>query len=35
MGNNFFSHAQFQLATLNINKEYKTGESSKFYYLIN
>jgi hypothetical protein len=26
---------QFQLATLNINKEHKTVESSKLYYLIN
>jgi hypothetical protein len=30
-----FSHTQFQLATLNINKEHKTVESSKLYYLIN
>ena len=29
------SHTQFQLATLNINKEHKTVESSKLYYLIN
>jgi hypothetical protein len=30
-----FSHTQFQLATLNINKEPKTVESSKLYYLKN
>jgi hypothetical protein len=30
-----FSHTQFRLATLNINKEHKTVESSKLYYLIN
>jgi hypothetical protein len=33
----FISHTQFQLhvATLNINREHKTVESSKLYYLIN
>jgi hypothetical protein len=31
----YFSHTQFQLATLNINKEHKTVESSKLYHLIN